>query len=261
MNQKVLLLIDTSIFLHKAIHVEEYGGDPVYTFWEYIKVLKRITKPDYTIFTLDDTKRTFRHNLYLPYKAQRPEKTEEFRSFKTFIEDRIRRSELYEVSKDYESDDYIGSLATQFNGKVYIASSDLDLSQLVNDRVVQLKPSKNKYDPEKPVNPGFEVVTSNYTLNRMGVYPHQIPTWKALAGDASDNIKLPIKGLGDVAATKMLILYDDLDGIYKAIEDNDPDFPCPKFKDDLIKYKSLVELFLKLTTIKVDLECNSLLKI
>jgi DNA polymerase-1 len=258
---KALLVVDVSIFLHKAIYSENYGIDPVWTFHEYIKTLKVVSKCDQLVFTLDGTKRTFRHKLYLPYKAQRPEKTDEFQAFKKYIEKEIKKKYLYEQDDEYESDDFIGSLASQYPGKVYIASSDLDLSQLVDDRVVQLKPSKNKYDPEKPVNPGFEVVTPSYTLNRMGVYPHQIPTWKALAGDASDNIKLPIKGLGDVAATKMLILYDDLDGIYKAIEDNDPDFPCPKFKDDLIKYKSLVELFLKLTTIKVDLECNSLLKI
>jgi DNA polymerase I len=256
-----LLLIDTSIFLHKSLYVEEYGGDPVYTFWEYCKVIQRITKAKHTVYTLDGTKRTFRHKLYLPYKAQRPEKTEEFQAFKNHIESEIKHKHLHEFSLDYESDDFVGSLATQYDGQVFIASADLDLSQLVNDRVTMLKPSKNKYHPDKPVNPGFEVVTPSYVINRMGVYPHQIPDWKALAGDSSDNIKLPIKGLGDVAASKMLILYDNIDGIYKAIEDNDEDFPCPKFKDGLVTNKPLVELFLKLTTIKCDLPCTSLSKI
>jgi DNA polymerase-1 len=256
---KPLLIVDTSIFLHKAIYVEEYGGDSVYTFWEYIKMLKRITKSKHVVFTLDETKRTFRHKLYLPYKAQRPEKTEEFQAFKKHIESKIKHEYLYEVSTEYESDDYVGSLAKQYPGKVYIASADLDLSQLVDDRVTMLKPTKNKYDPEKPVNPGFEVVTPSYVVNRLGVYPYQVPDWKALAGDTSDNIKLPIKGLGDVAASKMLILYDNIEGIYNNLEDED--FPCPKFKEDLIKNKPLVELFLKLTTIKCDLECSSLSKI
>lgn len=228
-------------------------------FWEYIKTLKVVSKCDQLVFTLDGTKRTFRHKLYLPYKAQRPSKTDEFQAFKKHIEKEIKKKYLYEQNDEYESDDFIASLANQYKGKVVIASADLDLSQLVNDRVTMLKPSKNKWDPDKPVNPGFEVVNPSYVVNRFGVYPEQIPDWKAIAGDSSDNIKLPIRGLGDVAATKLLLMYKDIQGIYDNLDDED--FPCPKFKEGLVQYKHLVDLFLQLTTIKKDLPCQSLSKI
>ncbi len=253
---KILLLIDTSIFLHRSIYVEDYGGDPVWTFWQYVKSLKTVSKADEVIFTLDDTKMTFRHKLYLPYKAQRPDKTEEFKAFKDCVEGQIKRKYLWEGCKDFESDDYIGSLAVQYPGKVFIGSADLDLSQLVNDRITMLKPTKNKWDPEKPVNVGFEVVSPSYVVNRYGIFPDQIPDYKALAGDASDNIKLPIKGLGGVAAAKLLIMYDNIQGIYNHLDDED--FILPKFKEGLLQHKKQVDLFLQLTTIRKDLTCKSL---
>jgi len=254
-----LLLVDTSILLHKAIYVQAYDGDPVYTFWEYIKSLKKITNPDHIVFCLDDVKMTWRHKLYLPYKAQRPEKTEEFKTFKDYIEGRIKKKYLYEVATDYESDDFIGSLAMQYPGRVYIASSDLDLSQLVSDRITMLKFKKGKYEEDRFISNGYEVVTPSYIVNRFGVYPSQIPAYKALAGDSSDNIKLPIRGLGGVAASKMLLLYDDIPGIYKHLEDED--FIFPKFKEGLIEHKDQVDLFLELTNIKKNLCTSSLSKI
>lgn len=256
----VLLLIDTSIFLHKSIYVEQYSdGDPVFTFWEHIKSLKKITNPDHIVFTLDDVRQTFRHKMYLPYKAQRPEKTEEFRAFKNYIEGQIKRKYLYEVATNYESDDFIGSLAVQYPGRVYIASADLDLSQLVNERVTMLKPKKGKYAEDRIIANGYEVVSPSYVVNRFGIYPEQIPEYKALAGDSSDNIKLPIKGLGGVAAAKMLIMYDSIEGIYENLDNEE--FILPKFKDGLLEHKAQVDLFLKLTTIKKDLCTQSLQKI
>lgn len=247
-----LLLIDTSIFLHKSIYVEQYDGDPVWTFFDHIKDLKVISKADEVIFTFDGTKPTFRHKMFSGYKAQRPEKTEEFKQFKDYIEDRIRRNYLYEFQENYESDDLIGSHAVKYKGRVFIGSTDLDLSQLVNDRVTMLKPRKGKWTPEVHITTGYENITPSYVINRYGVSPDQIPDFKALSGDSSDNYKLPIKGMGQVAAAKLLIIYDSLEGIYEHIDDED--FILPKFRDSLKENKDQAFFFKKLATIRTDCE-------
>ncbi len=52
---------------------------------------------------------------------------------------------------------------------------------------------------------------------RYGIKPSQIIDFKALRGDASDNIP-GVKGIGEKTAIELLLKYKTLDGIYKNIE-------------------------------------------
>lgn len=250
-----LLLIDTSIFLHKSIYVEQYDGDPVWTFFKHVNDLVKVSKPEHIIYTLDGTKPTFRHQALPSYKAHRPEKTDEFKAFKDCIERRIKRKHLYEFQEDYESDDLIATHASNYTGRVYIGSSDLDLSQLVSNRVTMLKPRKAQWHPEASPSTAFENVTPSYIVSRYGIYPNQIPDYKALSGDSSDNYKLPIKGLGGVAASKLLLIYDNLEGIYDHLDDED--FILPKFREGLRVNRDMAFFLKDIATVRVDAPINN----
>jgi DNA polymerase-1 len=214
--------------------------DPVQRFWNNFKLLLRIVGEPVSkvIWCMDGDSKTFRHKKYLPYKAQRPEKTQEFIDFKAYIEKELKQKFIVALNNEYEADDCIAYLAKTYRGKVFIASADLDQSQLVGDNIKMLKVfNQNSY----------EHVDENYVVHRYGIYPVQIPELKALAGDKSDNIKLPIRGIGGIKAAMILLAHGSIDGMYDAIEDGT--FLFPKIADELLTYKKLVYLFLELTSL------------
>lgn len=88
-----------------------------------------------------------------------------------------------------EADDVIAYLAEYFKEKVYILSNDKDFLQLVSDRVNVYSPIKKKlYNPQNLLE-DYKIWCENFTI------------YKALKGDASDNIK-SIKGFGDKTILK-----------------------------------------------------------
>ena len=58
--------------------------------------------------------------------------------------------------------------------------------------------------------------------NKYGLSPVQLISYKALVGDASDNIP-GVRGIGDKTAVKLLQQFDDLEGIYSHIEEVEPE--------------------------------------
>jgi hypothetical protein len=95
-----------------------------------------------------------------------------------------------------EADDVIGSLcawAYESGHAVTILSSDKDLMQLVSDTVSLVRPLDKEHTTYGPA----EVKA------KLGIDPHLVPQWLALAGDASDNYK-PYQGIGDKRAIELL---------------------------------------------------------
>ncbi len=121
---------------------------------------------------------------------------------------------LYEV-EGYEADDVIGSLAVKAVGlglDVIILTGDNDLLQLVNPHVQVLTSRRGISD------------TILYDEARViekygGLRPNQLPEFKAIRGDATDNIP-GVAGIGDKGAQKLLLefgtaanLLDNLDKV------------------------------------------------
>ena len=80
----------------------------------------------------------------------------------------------------------------------------------------------------------------------MGVLPIQIPDYKALVGDPSDNYP-GVAGIGPKTASKLLEKYADIDKIYAHLEDIEP-----KVRTKLVAGKKDVLLFHRLATIVKD---------
>ncbi|KPA78388.1 putative mitochondrial mitochondrial structure specific endonuclease I (SSE-1) [Leptomonas pyrrhocoris] len=104
-----------------------------------------------------------------------------------------------------EADDMIATLALynqQNMTPTVVMSHDFDLYQLVDD----LHKSYN-FDIRTK-----HLVSEKNVIERVGVHPRLIRDFKAMAGDASDNIP-GMKGIGKVRARQLLKKYGDLDGI------------------------------------------------
>lgn len=104
-----------------------------------------------------------------------------------------------------EADDMIATIALynqQSKVPTVVMSHDFDLYQLVDD----VHKCYN-YDIRTK-----HLVSEKNVIERVGVHPRLIRDYKAMAGDASDNIP-GMKGIGKVRACQLLKKYGDLDGI------------------------------------------------
>jgi len=182
-------------------------------------VLKKIQQaieehcPSHIVVAFDPKPPTFRHNLYPEYKSNRPPVPMKFLDeckhlFKVFESIGIPFYEL----PGYEADDVIGTCVTDFSQIGFhsvILTCDLDLLQLVNHSI-QVEVF-SQYWPTR-------MFDQNATRLRFGgIEPINIPDFKALVGDRSDNLP-GIVGIGSKSATALLLERGDLDGIYEDLD-------------------------------------------
>ena len=123
---------------------------------------------------------------------------------------------MYSLEK-YEADDVIGTVAkfaktNDFN--TIIVSGDKDLFQLINNSTSIWYSSPNRFSSDRLVSEKTYLDEKGFE----GVKPKNVPDLKGLAGDSSDNIK-GIPGIGQKVANALLNKYEDLESIYKNIEE------------------------------------------
>ena len=164
-----------------------------------------------------DSGKSFRSQIWDTYKANRPDRGEAYRNqIRLTIEAlaadgcSVFRAPKYGGELYAEADDVIGSLcswAFESGHQVSILSSDKDLMQLVSDSVVMIRPLAK--DGEQTV----DVAT---VQAKLGIAPHLVPHWLALAGDASDNYK-PYPGIGDKRAIDLIKRYGHALGVFSDV--------------------------------------------
>ena len=177
-----------------------------------IKVIGEI-KPDYLAVAFDRAAPTFRHVEFAAYKAQRPRAPEGL--FDQF--DRVRELvhafgiPIFEVD-GFEADDVLGTLARQADERgleTVIVTGDADALQLVGPRVRVLMPQRTFADTK--------LYDEAAVRERYGLEPAQLVDYKALKGDASDNIP-GVPGVGEKTAVRLLQEFGSLEGIYARLE-------------------------------------------
>jgi len=107
-----------------------------------------------------------------------------------------------EYDENKEADDLIAELCLSEllkGNKVVILSGDTDLFQMLRYPDVRLNNFRKEITPEDVV-------------EKYGVSPDHFADWKALAGDASDNIP-GVHGIGEKKAASLLEEYDSLENI------------------------------------------------
>ncbi len=177
----------------------------VYGFMRAILDLLKAQRPgDGLVVAFDAPAPTFRKARYEEYKAHRPKAPDDFPLQLNAIKSLLDLIGVQRVeTPGLEADDLIGSLAARAardGWLVEIVTSDRDAMQLVSDHVTIVSPDgKQRMDPAAVV-------------NKYGVTPAQWVDYRALTGDSSDNIP-GVKGIGPIAARKLLELYGDLDAL------------------------------------------------
>ena len=208
---KLLCLIDTSALVHRAFHairpMTTTSGQPTNALFGLTQMLMKVLKdfqPTHVAAALDLKGKTWRHELFPAYKAQRsapdPDLVAQFPLVPRLLE-------AFSVpaigAPGYEADDIIATLTRsglEAGFEILIISGDKDLMSLVNDRVVMFDTMKNKrYDLDA-------------VRERHGVTGERLLDLLALAGDSADNIP-GVPGIGPKSALKLLAEFGDLDNI------------------------------------------------
>ncbi|MBT3218366.1 MAG: hypothetical protein HN348_04690, partial [Proteobacteria bacterium] len=181
----------------------------LYGFTLLFQKMMRTYRPDYCVVSFDRGK-TFRHEAFEPYKAQRAAMPEDLRQQWDLLPDLVRGFGYpCIIVEGFEADDVLGTLATRFAGpdlQAYIVSGDKDFSQLVNDHIHLLDERKD------------ELVDASVVQKKFGVRPDQIIDMLGLAGDTSDNIP-GVPGIGVKTAAKLLAQWETFDSVLQAAAD------------------------------------------
>ena len=220
-KQEKLVIIDSHALLYRAWHavppLKTKDGLMVNALFGYtslvLKIIKQL-KPDYVIASFDLEGKTFRHEQYEDYKAQRVKQADEFYDQIDLAYEIIEAFNIPILTKTgFEADDIIGTVTKEVYDKypdieTTIVTGDLDALQLVTDRtkVFTLKRGVN------------DTITYDIAAvkERYGLKPNQLIDLKAIQGDTSDNIK-GVVGIGLKGATDLIKEFGSLENLYKKL--------------------------------------------
>lgn len=236
-------------------HLKTSDGTPTGAVFGFVNGIFRFLDgfPSHFCVTFD-TGSEERKKVSTTYKANRKPMDEELRVQFPLIQEFLNHMSIPFLAKlGWEADDIIASLVHKFHEDIPIsvATRDRDLFQLCafdNVTILLTRMVRGKAVHER--------IRSDDVEKLIGVKPNQVAYYKALAGDASDNIS-GVKGIGDKTAVRLLRDYGDLDNICRAAEANEL---VPKRvnrlikegKDDLETSYKLASLIIKETRLELD---------
>src|SRR5690349_15624696 len=213
-----VFLVDGSGYIFRAYHAIRFEPrtpdgthvNAVYGFcnmlWKLLKEMKPDERPTHLAVVFDKSEKTFRTEMYKEYKAHRPPPPDDLIPQFPLIRDAVRAFEIPCLEQaGYEADDLIATyarIACEAGATATIVSSDKDLMQLVNDRVIM-------YDTMKDVRIGIPEV-----IEKFGVPPEKVIEVQALIGDSSDNVP-GVPGIGVKTAAQLIGEFGNLETLLK----------------------------------------------
>jgi DNA polymerase-1 len=248
-----LFIIDGMSLLFRSFYamgsrLTAQDGTPVGAVYGFLKVVFKIfreQKPTHFAVCWDLKEKTFRHETYPLYKANRGAPPPEIIPQIALIQKIVQEMEIPSFAiPGFEADDVAATLATFFEhyGEAFIVTLDKDFMQIVNHRISLF--SLKKGDEYDIINP--EKVTDYF-----GVPPHQVIEVLALTGDSVDNIP-GVKGIGDKTAAKLILEFGTVENVYENLQK----ITNKKAKTALELHKDSAVLSKYLVTIKNSVPLN-----
>ncbi len=257
MKKEKLLLFDANSIIHRAFHalppLKDKKGEPsgaVYgSLLVFFKMISEIN-PRYLAVAFDSPGKTFRHEKYKEYKANRPKAPDELVSQIKKTKEVFEKMGAATLAKEgLEADDIVGAVSScaPEGVETVIVTGDADILQLVNGKtkVYTLKRGVKEsvlYDRKK--------VEEKYG----GVPPERVVDIKALQGDPSDNIP-GVEGVGEKTAIKLVKKFGRLEDLYSSLKKESPEEVSKKVYEKLKKQKK--EAFLSRDLATIDRKCLS----
>jgi DNA polymerase I-like protein with 3'-5' exonuclease and polymerase domains/5'-3' exonuclease len=185
----------------------------VFGFASMLINVLRDENPDYLAVAFD-VGRTFRHEEYAEYKANRAAMPDDLSMQFQRIHELLAAFHVPTYSAEgYEADDVLAALAQQAEKQAVdtlIVTGDTDTFQLIGPHVRVMAPRRSFGDTV--------IYDEEGIRQRYGLEPEQLIDYKALTGDTSDNVP-GVRGVGDKTATKLLQEYGSVEGIYEHLDE------------------------------------------
>lgn len=260
-----LLLLDASGFIHTAFHAANptYRKDGLPT-WAVIGFMSMVwgllgrahaDAPTHGAAVFDYGGKTFRHDLYPLYKANRNQaRREELLPQLPYIRHAAKALGFETIEEEgFEADDALATLArraSEMGWRTTIASGDKDLLQLVRDGWVEV------VDPIPRKARGEDAPTRKRYMEadvkaKFGCIPALVPDAQALSGDAVDNIP-GIDGIGGKGAGSLIQSFGSLEALLDAANKSGKVVGTPAIRKALRKHRDDALLFKRLATLRTD---------
>lgn len=212
-----LYLLDAYALIYRAyyaliqkprINSKGMNTSAIYGFVNTLEEVKTLFSPTHMAVAFDPAGKTFRHEIYEPYKAQRQETPEDIRKSVPVIKDIIRAYNIPILEVEhYEADDVIGTAASRFasaDTEVYMLTPDKDYGQLVGQNIWMLRPMKGGTFEKL----GLDEINAKYGIDS----PKKVIDLLGLMGDSSDNIP-GCPGVGEKTAVTLIKQFGGIDAL------------------------------------------------
>ena len=217
LKMKKLFLIDAYAIIYRAyyafiraprVNSKGLNTSAIYGFVNTLEDVLKREKPTHIAVAFDPKGKTFRHEAYDLYKAQRESTPEDIRLAVPIIKKIVQAYNIPVLEvPGFEADDVIGTMAkkAEIAGfEVFMLTPDKDYGQLVSNHIFMYRPKHTG---------GFEVMGPDEVKAKYDLDSHeQVIDLLGLMGDASDNIP-GCPGVGEKTAVKLLKEFGSIDNL------------------------------------------------
>ncbi|MFO7652264.1 MAG: DNA polymerase I [Candidatus Krumholzibacteriia bacterium] len=217
-----LILVDGSALVYRAHYafaarpLTSPTGELTSVCFGFLNSVLRLVEthnPSHLAVAFDRPGKTFRHEMYREYKAQRKPMPDDLAEQVPRLRELLDAWGVPVLETDgWEADDVIGTLARRAGERgeeVWVYSGDKDFLQCVNERVGILKPGRRGDE--------VTVVDLERVRRQYGLEPPQLVDVFGLWGDTSDNIP-GVPGVGEKTALKLIQEFGSLEELYAGLE-------------------------------------------
>ncbi len=246
-----LFLLDGSSLAFRAFFalpetITTQAGVPTNALFGLSQMLLKIVaeyRPASIVVAWDAREKTFRHEEYEAYKAQRPHMPEALSQQWSLFPELVAGFGIVNlVLPGYEADDILGTLAEEAKrqgvGSI-VVTGDRDAMQMVDDDIWVMSTGRGVTD--------VKIYTPSAVVERFGVTPAQIPDYIGLKGDSSDNIP-GVPGVGEKTAALLLQQFGSIEALYQRLDEVKSD----KRRALLREHEAEARLSLHLATMVLD---------
>jgi DNA polymerase-1 len=213
-------LIDGYSLLYRAFYalppsIATTSGLPTNALYGFTSMILKLLDSEEEVgvgVVWDSGKPAFRMEIFPEYKAHRSAMPEELKVQLDHLDEILEAMNIPAIrAEGFEADDALATLSRRVpeDVELFIVTGDQDAMQLVDEHVRVLRTTRGVSETKAY---GREEVIEEY-----GVKPEQIPDYKALVGDPSDNIP-GVRGVGPKSAASLLQQFGSVAELYESLD-------------------------------------------
>ncbi|MGO8683075.1 MAG: DNA polymerase I [Thermoleophilia bacterium] len=217
-----LFLVDGSSLAYRAFFalpesIATRQGFPTNALYGFSQMMLKIVteyEPATVVVAWDAREKTFRHEEFADYKAQRPHMPDSLSQQWPHLEELVAAFGFVNLKlAGYEADDILGTLAEYAKAMTIssvVVTGDRDALQVVDDCIAVMTTGRGVTD--------VKLYAPQQVVERYGITPDKVPDFIGLKGDTSDNIP-GVPGIGEKTAAALLQQFGSMEALYERLDE------------------------------------------